>query len=163
MSEASSSTGHPAPVRGSLVVEGRGESCMTASPCPAAGKTLIARQIGKLLNAREPKLVSGPELLSMWVGKSEENIRCGHPSQHAVSRGDGRMMKGPRTDRRVFAEAEEEHKERGDASLLHLVIFDEIDALTRKRCSVRDSSGVLDSCVNQLLSKIDGLVANDNM
>jgi SpoVK/Ycf46/Vps4 family AAA+-type ATPase len=39
------------------------------------GKTLIARQLGKLLNSREPKLISGPELLSMWVGKSEENIR----------------------------------------------------------------------------------------
>jgi vesicle-fusing ATPase len=39
------------------------------------GKTLIARQLGRLLNAREPKLISGPELLSMWVGKSEENIR----------------------------------------------------------------------------------------
>lgn len=39
------------------------------------GKTLIARQLAQLLNAREPKLISGPELLSMWVGRSEENIR----------------------------------------------------------------------------------------
>lgn len=40
------------------------------------GKTLIARQLAQLLDAREPKLISGPELLSMWVGRSEENIRC---------------------------------------------------------------------------------------
>lgn len=33
----------------------------------------------------------------------------------------------------------------------------------RKRGSRHDSSGVLDSCVNQLLSKIDGLTANDNL
>jgi hypothetical protein len=26
------------------------------------GKTLIARQIGKILNAREPKIVNGPEV-----------------------------------------------------------------------------------------------------
>jgi vesicle-fusing ATPase len=41
-----------------------------------AGKTLIARQLAQLLGAHEPKLISGPELLSMWVGRSEENIRC---------------------------------------------------------------------------------------
>jgi vesicle-fusing ATPase len=48
-------------------------------------------------------------------------------------------------------------------SCADLVIFDEIDALSRKRGSLRDSSGVMDSCVNQLLSKIDGLIDNDNM
>lgn len=46
---------------------------------------------------------------------------------------------------------------------LDLVIFDEIDALSRKRGSLRDSSGVMDSCVNQLLAKIDGLLGNDNV
>jgi vesicle-fusing ATPase len=36
---------------------------------------LIARQIGKMLNAREPKIVNGPEILNKYVGASEENIR----------------------------------------------------------------------------------------
>lgn len=106
---------------------------------PGTGKTLIARQLAALLHAREPKLVSGPELLSMWVGKSEENIRG------------------------IFAEAENEFKEKGSAAALHVIIFDEIDALTRKRGSLRDSSGVMDSCVNQLLSKIDGLESLHNI
>lgn len=35
----------------------------------------MARQIGKMLNAREPKIVNGPEILSKFVGASEENIR----------------------------------------------------------------------------------------
>jgi SpoVK/Ycf46/Vps4 family AAA+-type ATPase len=35
----------------------------------------MARQIGKMLNAREPKIVNGPEILSKYVGASEENIR----------------------------------------------------------------------------------------
>ena len=39
------------------------------------GKTLIARQIGKMLNGKEPKVVNGPEVLSKFVGESEENIR----------------------------------------------------------------------------------------
>jgi SpoVK/Ycf46/Vps4 family AAA+-type ATPase len=35
----------------------------------------MARQIGKMLNAREPKIVNGPEILNKYVGQSEENIR----------------------------------------------------------------------------------------
>jgi vesicle-fusing ATPase len=42
---------------------------------PGCGKTLIARQIGKVLNAREPKIINGPEVLDKYVGGSEEKIR----------------------------------------------------------------------------------------
>eukprot|EP00956_Cyclotella_meneghiniana_P012129 scaffold17216_cov64-Cyclotella_meneghiniana.AAC.1 len=42
---------------------------------PGCGKTLIARQIGKVLNAREPKIVNGPEILNKYVGGSEEKVR----------------------------------------------------------------------------------------
>jgi len=53
---------------------------------PGCGKTLMARQIGKMLNAREPKIVNGPEILNKFVGESEANIR------------------------KLFADAEEEQK-----------------------------------------------------
>jgi vesicle-fusing ATPase len=71
---------------------------------PGTGKTLMARyeifilidsliryfifcrQIGKMLNAREPKIVNGPQILDKYVGESEANIR------------------------KLFAEAEEEEK-----------------------------------------------------
>ena len=43
---------------------------------PGCGKTLIARQIGKALNAHEPKIVNGPEILNKYVGESEANIRA---------------------------------------------------------------------------------------
>ena len=46
----------------------------------------MARQIGTMLNAREPKIVNGPQILDKYVGESEANIR------------------------RLFAEAEEEEK-----------------------------------------------------
>ena len=42
---------------------------------PGCGKTLMARQIGKMLKAREPKIVNGPEILNKYVGESEANIR----------------------------------------------------------------------------------------
>jgi len=115
---------------------------------PGCGKTLIARQISKALQggpksdgekAREPKIVNGPEILSKFVGETEKNLRD------------------------LFADAEAEQKESGDESELHVIIFDEIDAIAKKRGSNRDGTGVHDSLVNQLLSKIDGVEALNNI
>ncbi|KAF8806300.1 vesicular-fusion protein SEC18 [Phlegmacium glaucopus] len=106
---------------------------------PGTGKTLIARQIGKMLNAREPKIVNGPEILSKFVGASEENIR------------------------KLFAEAEKEYKEKADESGLHIIIFDELDALFKQRGSTNNGTGVGDTVVNQLLSKMDGVDQLNNI
>ena len=54
---------------------------------PGCGKTLIARKIGEILNAREPKIVSGPEILNMYVGNSEENVHrllCSNLDKHLL-------------------------------------------------------------------------------
>ena len=131
---------------------------------PGCGKTLIARQIGKVLNAREPKIVNGPEVLDKYVGGSQEKIRA------------------------LFVDAEKEQAEMGgrekgdlnrhlmppliicthiirctDASMLHIIIFDEMDAIMRSRGSTGDNTGVSDSIVNQLLSKIDGVDSLNNI
>ncbi|KAF7355680.1 hypothetical protein MSAN_01485800 [Mycena sanguinolenta] len=106
---------------------------------PGTGKTLIARQIGKMLKAREPKIVNGPEILSKFVGASEENIR------------------------KLFEDAEKEYKEKGDESELHIIIFDELDAIFKQRGSTNSGTGVGDSVVNQLLSKMDGVDALNNI
>lgn len=106
---------------------------------PGTGKTLIARQIGKMLNAREPKIVNGPEILSKYVGASEENIR------------------------KLFGDAEKEFKEKGDESGLHIIIFDELDAIFKQRGSTNNGTGVGDSVVNQLLSKMDGVDQLNNI
>jgi len=106
---------------------------------PGTGKTLMARQIGKMLNAREPKVVNGPEILSKYVGASEENIR------------------------KLFAEAEAEFKSKGDESGLHIIIFDELDAICRQRGTTGGGTGVGDSVVNQLLSKMDGVDQLNNI
>lgn len=102
-------------------------------------QTLIARQIGKALNAREPKIVNGPEILNKYVGGSEEKIR------------------------ELFAEAEKEQLEVGDQSMLHIIIMDEMDAICKQRGTVKDGTGVQDSVVNQLLSKIDGVDSLNNI
>lgn len=106
---------------------------------PGTGKTLMARQIGKMLNAREPKIVNGPEVLSKFVGQSEENVR------------------------QLFADAESEFKTKGDDSGLHIIIFDELDAVCRQRGTTGGGTGVGDSVVNQLLSKMDGVDQLNNI
>jgi vesicle-fusing ATPase len=99
----------------------------------------MARQIGQMLNAREPKIVNGPQVLDKYVGESEANIR------------------------RLFADAEEEEKRLGPNSGLHIIIFDEIDAICKSRGSVAGNSGVHDTVVNQLLAKIDGVEQLNNI
>eukprot|EP00659_Diplonema_papillatum_P017431 gene17431-26794_t len=106
---------------------------------PGCGKTLMARQVGKMLNCVAPKIVNGPEILSKFVGESEKNVRA------------------------LFEPAEKEMAEKGDESELHLIIFDEFDAIVKQRGSTRDNTGVADSVVNQLLSKIDGVDCLNNV
>lgn len=65
--------------------------------------------------------------------------------------------------RDLFADAEKEQAEAGDASMLHIIIFDETDAIMKSRGSTRDNTGVSDSIVNQLLSKIDGVDSLNNI
>ena len=79
------------------------------------------------------------QILDKYVGESEANIR------------------------RLFADAEEEEKRMGANSGLHIIIFDEIDAICKARGSVAGNSGVNDTVVNQLLSKIDGVDQLNNI
>ncbi|KAH3763968.1 vesicular-fusion protein sec18 [Pelomyxa schiedti] len=106
---------------------------------PGTGKTLMARQIGKMFNGREPKIVAGPEILNKYVGQSEENVR------------------------NLFKEAEDDYKQHGPEADLHVVILDEIDAICRSRGSRNDGTNVGDTVVNQLLAKIDGVEALNNI
>lgn len=106
---------------------------------PGTGKTLTARKIGELLNARPPKMVSGPELLDKYVGGSEQKVRD------------------------LFSDAFKEWKEKGDASELHIIILDELDAVCKQRGSKADNTGTMDSLVNQLLAMMDGPDALGNV
>lgn len=47
--------------------------------------------------------------------------------------------------------------------MLHIIILDEMDAICKQRGTVRDGTGVSDSVVNQLLSKIDGVDSLNNI
>uniref|UniRef100_A0A4W3HY34 Vesicle-fusing ATPase n=1 Tax=Callorhinchus milii TaxID=7868 RepID=A0A4W3HY34_CALMI len=51
----------------------------------------------------------------------------------------------------------------GANSGLHIIIFDEIDAICKQRGTMQGSTGVHDTVVNQLLSKIDGVEQLNNI
>ena len=42
---------------------------------PGTGKTLFARELSKILNCENPKIINGPELLNKYIGESEANVR----------------------------------------------------------------------------------------
>ena len=108
---------------------------------PGTGKTLIARQIGTILDAKEVTVVSGPEILSKYFGESEERVR------------------------ELFADAEEDQEKFGDKSKLHVIILDEMDAICSQRSdgTSTESGKTLDSVVNQILAKMDGVNQLNNI
>lgn len=106
---------------------------------PGTGKTLIAKELAKCLNSVKPKIVNGPDVLSKYVGESEENVR------------------------KLFAEARKDQIELGDDSPLHVIIFDEFDSIGKPRGMDNDSTGVASNVVNQLLAMIDGVEALNNI
>lgn len=106
---------------------------------PGTGKTLIARRIGHIISEREPKVINGPEILDKYIGQSEQNIR------------------------NIFADAKKDYETNKENADLHIIIFDEIDAICRSRGKSGTQSTVTDSIVNQLLSMIDGVNALNNI
>ena len=84
---------------------------------PGTGKTLIARQLAQTLKAKSIQVVNGPEVFSKYIGESEENIR------------------------KLFEEARKDEKKFGDESPIHVVVFDEIDAICRQRGGDGSGSG----------------------
>lgn len=77
--------------------------------------------------------------MSKYVGESEENVR------------------------ELFADAKKDQEELGDDSPLHVIIFDEFDAIAKPRGMSSDNTGVASNVVNQLLSMIDGVDSLNNI
>lgn len=73
------------------------------------------------------------------MGESEENIR------------------------KLFARAREDENKYGPKSPLHIIVFDEIDAVCKQRGVYSGGTNVNDQVVNQLLSVIDGVDALNNI
>jgi len=107
---------------------------------PGCGKTAIARGLAGILSPYRPMtVVAGPEIMQKFVGSSEETIRAIFDSPPPVV-------------------------EDGDPNSLHVIVFDELDAIARKRgggSATGEAQGeagmARDSVVNQLLATMDGV------
>jgi len=100
---------------------------------PGNGKTTFARQIGELLGCENDrlKMIAGSELLNMYVGETEKDLR------ELIEPAD-----------RAFAEY-------GEESELYVIVIDEIDTIVPSRDnSERHHTKTM---VNQFLSVLDGL------
>ncbi|CAI0387705.1 unnamed protein product [Linum tenue] len=104
---------------------------------PGNGKTMIARKVANLLNAKV-QTVSGPSLLDPYFGTTERNVR------------------------ELFEPIIKDQVKLGEKSPLHVIIFDEFDAIAMKR-GRSSGSGHTDIMVNQLLTMMDGLTPLDNL
>lgn len=104
---------------------------------PGCGKTLIAKNIGKLISPIPPVIVNGPELKNKYYGQSEENIR------------------------KIFEPAKTDELLLGNYSNIHVIIFDEFDSICGVRSSNDNNHG--NSITNQLLTMIDGVSQNNNI
>lgn len=105
---------------------------------PGTGKTLIARTIANMFTQDHVKIINGPELKNKYIGQSQENLR------------------------HIFSDAINEWQLKGVQSDLHVIIFDEIDALAPRRGS-HTASGVDDDMVAQLLTLLDGVDSPKNI
>lgn len=103
---------------------------------PGNGKTLIARKMAEMLGVPDEFfiVINGAEILSKYVGESEENLR------------------------KIFAKAEQ------NPSKLVVIFFDEIDALASRRTTGTGAGDkVNNNLVNQLLTKMDGVKRINNI
>lgn len=59
-----------------LSVTGGNDSCPPANLLLCfERKTLLARELARLLGAREPQIVNGPEILDKYIGEAEKRVR----------------------------------------------------------------------------------------
>lgn len=106
---------------------------------PGTGKTTMVRMMAKILKAKDVKVINGPEIFNKFVGASEENLRA------------------------VFKTAKDDYQANGENAGLHIIIFDEIDAIGSSRGGHMGGSGVNDTVLNQFLTEMDGVEQYDNI
>jgi len=114
------------------------KGCLLYGP-PGNGKTLFARCLGSILGCDKDhiKMLSCTEVLSKWVGASEEMIRG------------------------LFAPALEAAEKHKNDSEVFLLVFDELDAILGKR--KEDSKSWEIAMVNEFLAQMDGLKVFHNI
>ncbi|MEQ2199593.1 hypothetical protein XENOCAPTIV_004242, partial [Xenoophorus captivus] len=113
---------------------------------PGCGKTLLAKAIANECQANFIS-IKGPELLTMWFGESEANVR-----EIFDKMGRNRFVKllYPCFQARQAAPC--------------VLFFDELDSIAKARGgNVGDGGGAADRVINQILTEMDGMSSKKNV
>ncbi|VDM96925.1 unnamed protein product [Thelazia callipaeda] len=110
---------------------------------PGCGKTLLAKAIAHECQANFIS-IKGPELLTMWFGESEANVRD------------------------VFDKAgfllSIRHHLQARAAAPCVLFFDELDSVAKARGgNIGDAGGAADRVINQILTEMDGMSNKKNV
>lgn len=136
---------------------GFGQSGLLLYGPPGTGKTLLAKAV-----ATEYQLhflsIKGPEVLNMYVGQSEKNVR------QSTSKKEGDLIINVIKNYLLFkCKVTQSYSyffavfERARSAAPCIIFFDELDSLAPNRGRSGDSGGVMDRVVSQLLAEMDGL------
>lgn len=106
---------------------------------PGTGKSSIAQRIGAMLGCSGEQLIiiNAPEVLNMWLGESENNVRD------------------------LFKPALQAQEKYGTKSPTYMIIIDEVEAILGKRGN--DFGKTRDSILNQFLGIMDGIKKSNNV
>jgi len=117
---------------------------------PGCGKTLLAKAIANECQANFIS-VKGPELLTMWFGESEANVRDIFDKVSTLITFFSLTIFNEN-----FVQAR--------AAAPCVLFFDELDSIAKSRGgNVGDAGGAADRVINQILTEMDGMGAKKNV
>jgi len=116
---------------------------------PGCGKTLLAKAIANECQANFIS-VKGPELLTMWFGESEANVRD--------------VFDKVRNFTFEFFKTLNFLDPKARSAAPCVLFFDELDSIAKSRGgNVGDAGGAADRVINQILTEMDGMGAKKNV
>lgn len=130
---------------------------------PGCGKTLLAKAIANECQANFIS-IKGPELLTMWFGESEANVReIFDKARTLVSRSSSRSggkCSSSRFEMVYFVFSGLQARQAAPCVLF----FDELDSIAKARGgNVGDGGGAADRVINQILTEMDGMSSKKNV
>ena len=127
---------------------------------PGCGKTLLAKAIANECQANFIS-IKGPELLTMWFGESEANVRELFDKARQVARRARKRGHSERSPARALASSPSRIVARQASPCV--IFFDEMDSIAKARGGGAGTSEAGDRVINQILTEIDGVGARKDV
>lgn len=125
---------------------------------PGCGKTLLAKAIANECQANFIS-VKGPELLTMWFGESEANVRDVFDKVNHLA-----FFNREFEIIHIYIYRLITNYFQARSAAPCVLFFDELDSIAKSRGgTVGDAGGAADRVINQILTEMDGMGAKKNV